>query len=89
MNFETHTYTVPSHFMSALFNGDFSGLTNDDINLIDNFIYDIENTYPDSTYHWSHNDNGSNMSYFTAHHDMTWLGCLPCDSTDIILNVAI
>lgn len=66
------TYTIPARFLSLIFNGDKSGLDDEDLELFEQFIEREE--LLESQGHWSY-DVEENKHYFSKMNDITrWLG---------------
>ena len=49
MNFETYTYSIAGHWVCPLMYGDYSGLEDDEVALVDNFVAGL----PDGLGHWA------------------------------------
>jgi len=78
---ETIEFTIPSHFLSALFNGDVSGLSDEDDKALDKFTDDNLKRY--SMFHAVDDSDAGFMSY----HDMRNYGILACDCSTITFDV--
>lgn len=79
---EITPYRIPEIFLSAMFNGDISGLEDDDINKWNKFEERIDSEY--NSYTWSIPEDDFE-SYFTQFHDVP--GILACNCVDIDLIV--
>ena len=82
---ETLPYIIPSHYLSFIFNGDQSGLSEQEIILWEQF--ELNEQSPNG--HWStvpenDPDYDGDQSYFSWSHDMIRTGVLPCDCTNLL-----
>ena len=80
---ETLIYQVPVHWLPALINDDFSGLTDEDCKQLESFtVSEIggmrRENYQFLTYEviWSN-------PFFTKYHDGHHFGCLACDCLEV------
>lgn len=62
-NFDTTEFAIGSHYLSALINDDYSGLTDEESEELDSF-YSLELHQGNAGGHWSHDSDGE--SYFTV-----------------------
>ena len=85
MQVESIQYQVPSHWLSALVNCDYSGLTNEDQRQFDSFCRGEIGGMRRQGYIFIGVDC-ADESYFAKHHDGAPYGCLPCDVTDCVLS---
>lgn len=72
----TETYTVPAFLICAIEYGDYSGLTDDEVSALDNFLNSLE---PGNRAH-SYSDD----TFFTARHDVDDI--LACDCVEMTVT---
>lgn len=82
-------YQIPLFFLPALINGDYSGLTDNEVTNLEAFeadcLKDVFTNYPDTiSYHWSVDPDEE--SFFTAYHDMN-LDIRACDCREVELVI--
>lgn len=75
-------YTLPAHWASALFNGDFSGLDEDDEEALMNVIAGED--LPDPLYIKGDDAEYGPQAHFTRYHDAEPYGVLACDCYDYV-----
>ena len=70
MEFKSYEYRIPSYYLSLIFNGDSSGLTDDDLTRWEEFEA-FEDFHPHG--HWEMPDDQAE-SYFATDNDVNNLG---------------
>jgi hypothetical protein len=73
---------IPSHFLSPLFNNDYSGLNDEDINAIEALTNDALKEYDTFFAIDTHNDVG-----FLTYHDMRSYGVLASDCETVVFDI--
>ena len=81
--YDTYTYTIPTCLLSALFNGDVSGISDKDEKALNNFLDKVESEFTGQSYRWELQNSQS--PHFTHNSDV--FGSLGCDCIEIELNV--
>ena len=70
------TYSVPAHFITAIYYADYSGLDRNEEKALNLFLHDINGEL--------HFENDNVEQYFDPYHDMKAYGILPCDCVEMI-----
>jgi hypothetical protein len=79
---KTETYVLPSHFLSTLINGDYTGLDASDEQVLDAFLSDGLKRHG----RFVAMTDGENQG-FMVYHDMQGYGVLACDCVEVIFDV--
>ena len=82
MAIETQEYQLPDHWLSALFNGDESGLDDSDIAALESFTAEMVRDYGQCWAIDSRDDCG-----FMRWHDAARFGVLACNCETIVFDV--
>lgn len=77
-----YEYTVATVYLSALINADRTGLTDDDVTLLESFLDDIDENYGQYQKHWT--CNFSNSESFFAVCDICGLGA-ECSEVELVV----
>ena len=70
---EIYTYTIPTMFLSTIFNADSSGLEDSNIEAWDKFESVINDTYEDYT--WDMPADNAEGGFYKYNDVFGWLGC--------------
>lgn len=81
----TETYTIPSHFLSALINTDESGLTDEESAALDKFVDD---NITEGHYFMALSADEKDDVGFCHYHDMQPYGVLAADCHKVTFNVS-
>lgn len=86
MRTDTIEFTIPDFFLSALINGDVSGLEDAEIEAVDDLeeqARDCVKSEGASHYHWSTRDDEEPS--FTNYHDARGIGACNCVDVDLVI----
>lgn len=79
---KTETYIIPDFYLAALFNGDSSGLSDEDEKALDSFV----ETEMKPKRRFNAIDTGQGLG-FLRYHDLEPYGVLACDCVEVIFDV--
>lgn len=87
---ETFSYTIPVFYLSAIFNGDVTGLSTAEEQYLDRFLEETKQDlkpYVDNgcSSCWVYADNFDEVTFFTYHHDVD--GIKACDCVELEINL--
>ena len=84
MNIQTEELLLPEYCLSALINGDYSGMSNDDEIILNRFLISLQKRY--SGYRLNFSVSHDDYPSFKWRHSLTVFGWLADDCLPVTLN---
>ena len=75
-------FTIPSFLTSALYYGDFSALSDEDIKILNEFLDYIKDLTDGKCYHWVFQD----VAFFAAYHDVDGFLASDCVEAELLIE---